>query len=114
MFPVDTIIASDVNIYHKHKDIIIINSLLPLGHISNTFNTADAESFARAKTSGLVPALVHGCSALRFLLRSGEEGGLNCKVKSFSKVFSAFARDPCVFSLFLGVLCNKFVPPLLT
>jgi hypothetical protein len=82
--------------------------------IRRSFFTVGAECFARPKASGFVPALVHGCSALRFLLRSGEEGGLNCKVKSFSKVFSAFARDPCVFSLFLGVLCNKFVPPLLT
>jgi hypothetical protein len=78
------------------------------------FFTVSAECFTRPKASGLVPALVHGCSVMRFLLRSGEERGLNCNVKSFSKVFSAFAGDPCVFSLFLGVLCNKFVPPLLT
>jgi hypothetical protein len=79
-----------------------------------SFNTVGAESFARTKASGLVPALVHGCSALRFLLRGGEEGGLDCKVNFFSKVFSAFARDQYVFFSFLGVLCNFYVPLLLT
>ena len=28
----------NANIYHKHKDIIITNLLLPLGHISNISN----------------------------------------------------------------------------
>jgi hypothetical protein len=78
------------------------------------FIGAVAGSFARPRASGLVPALIHGFSALRFPLRSGEEEGLNCYVKSFSKVFTTFARDPCVFSSFLRVLCNNFVPPLLT
>ena len=40
MFPVNTIIAWDVNIYHKHKDIIITTLLLPLGHISNSLALA--------------------------------------------------------------------------
>ena len=35
MFPFNTIIARDVNIYHKHKDIIINTLLLPFAHISN-------------------------------------------------------------------------------
>src|SRR3954464_9109950 len=39
MFPVNTIIAWDVSIYHKHKDIIITTLLLPLGHISNKLET---------------------------------------------------------------------------
>jgi hypothetical protein len=78
------------------------------------FITVGAESFARMKSSGLVPAVVHGCSAMQFLLRSGEEGGLDCKVKFFSKVFSAFAEDPYVFFTFFGILCNIYVPLLLT
>ena len=36
MFPVNTIIAWYVNIYHKYEDMIITTLLLPLGHISNT------------------------------------------------------------------------------
>ena len=35
MFPVNTIIAWYVNIYHKCEDMIITTLLLPLGHISN-------------------------------------------------------------------------------
>jgi hypothetical protein len=79
-----------------------------------SFNIVGAESFARAKARGLVPALVHGCSVLQFLLRGGEERGLDCNVNFFSKVFSAFAEDPYVFFAFLGVLCNIYVPLLLT
>ena len=40
MFPDNTIIAWYVNIYHKHKDIIITTLLLPLGHISNSLPLA--------------------------------------------------------------------------
>src|SRR4051812_29428495 len=36
MFPVNTIIAWYVNIYHKYEDMIITTLLLPLGHISNS------------------------------------------------------------------------------
>jgi hypothetical protein len=36
IFPFNTIIARDANIYHKRKHIIIPTLLLPLGHISNT------------------------------------------------------------------------------
>ncbi|KAK1645388.1 hypothetical protein QYE76_063193 [Lolium multiflorum] len=54
--------------------------------IWRSFNTVGAESFARTKASGLVPALVHGCSALRFLLRGGEEGGLDCKTIDENKI----------------------------
>src|SRR4051812_38122367 len=35
MFPVNTIIAWYVNIYHKYEDMIITTLLLPLWHISN-------------------------------------------------------------------------------
>jgi hypothetical protein len=37
--------------------------------IRRSFFTVGAECFARPKASGFVPAVVHGCSALRFLLR---------------------------------------------
>jgi hypothetical protein len=36
MFPVNTIIAWYINIYHKNEDMIITTLLLPLGHISNS------------------------------------------------------------------------------
>src|SRR3954471_16426375 len=39
MFPVNTIIAWYVNIYHKYEDMIITTLLLPLGHISNRMST---------------------------------------------------------------------------
>ena len=48
MFPVNTIIAWDANIYHKHKDIIITTLLLPLGHISN--NKLDQNKHLRTGT----------------------------------------------------------------
>jgi hypothetical protein len=70
-------------------------------------------SFARPKASGPVPAVVYGCSDRHLLLRSGEEEGLDCNLKSFSKVSPTKARDLCVFFSFYGVLCNIFVPPLL-
>ena len=40
MFPVNTIIAWYVNIYHKCEDMIITTLLLPLGHISNSLPLA--------------------------------------------------------------------------
>ena len=40
MFPVNTIIAWYVNIYHKYEDMIITTLLLPLGHISNSLPLA--------------------------------------------------------------------------
>src|SRR3954471_22037370 len=36
MFPVNTIIAWKINIYHEHGNMIITILLLPLGHNSNT------------------------------------------------------------------------------
>jgi hypothetical protein len=77
------------------------------------FIGAVAGSFARPTASGSVPAVVDGCSELRLLLRSGEEEGLDCNLRSFSKVLPTKARDLCVFFSFYGVLCNIFVPPLL-
>jgi hypothetical protein len=77
------------------------------------FIDAVAGSFARPMASGPVPAVVHGCSELRLLLRRGEEEGLDCNLRSFSKVFPTKARDLCVFFSFYGVLCNIFVPSLL-
>jgi hypothetical protein len=41
MFSINIIIAWDPNIYHKHKDIIIITLLLTLGHISNICTPGD-------------------------------------------------------------------------
>jgi hypothetical protein len=50
---------------------------------------------------------------LRSMLHSGEEDGLGSNLYNFRKVLSTNTRDLCVFFLFLDVLCNKFVPPLL-
>lgn len=36
MFPVNTIIAWKINIYHEHGNMIITILLLPVGYISNT------------------------------------------------------------------------------
>lgn len=75
-------------------------------------SSSGVESFAWPETSGSVPVFVHGCSDLSSMLRIGREEGLDCFVKSFSKVLSTYARDPYVFSIFYGVLCNNFVLPL--
>jgi hypothetical protein len=46
MFPVNTIIAWYVNIYHKCEDMIITTLLLPLGHISNTYLLEDEQELS--------------------------------------------------------------------
>jgi hypothetical protein len=52
-------------------------------------------------------------AGLSSMLHSGEEDGLDFNIYHFSKVLSTNTRDLCIFFLFLEVLCNKFVPPLL-
>lgn len=84
-----------------------------LASIGRPSFSSGAECFARPEASGLVPVFVHSCSVLNSLLRSGEEEGLHCNLKSFSKVLSTNTRDSYVLSLFLGILCTKLVPPLL-
>jgi hypothetical protein len=81
--------------------------------VRRPFFNAGAESFTRPEASGFVPVVVHGCSVLRSMLHSGEEDGLGSNLYNFRKVLSTNTRDLCVFFLFLDVLCNKFVPPLL-
>ena len=62
MFPLNTIIAWDVNIYHKHRDILITILLLPLGHISNSLPLALESiiqlTLLRSNTHGLLVTIM--------------------------------------------------------
>jgi hypothetical protein len=64
--------------------------------------SSGAEDLTGPATSGSVPVVVHGCSALCSSLHSGEEEGLDCNFRSFSNVLSTNARDPYVNFYFMG------------
>jgi hypothetical protein len=49
--------------------------------------------------SGFVPASGHDGGSSDLRLDSGDREGPICTFLAFSEVFSAFARDPYVFSL---------------
>ena len=73
-FPINTIIAWIINDYHEQGNIIITLLLLPLGHISNTYDISDSiagvgitnllitegESSAELDGSSLPPLVVEG------------------------------------------------------
>jgi hypothetical protein len=77
------------------------------------FWSSGVEGLVRLETSGSVPVSSHGCSELISDLHRGEEKGLDCFLRFFSRVFSTNARDPYVISEFYGILCNSSVLPLL-
>src|SRR4051812_656886 len=60
MFPVNTIIAWYVNIYHKYEDMIITTLLLPLGHISNSNYGKLEESHVKLSSSHEDLLVSHG------------------------------------------------------
>jgi hypothetical protein len=68
--------------------------------IGRPFYNSGAERFTRLEASGFVPVFVHGCSVLSSLLCSVEEDGLDCNLKSFSKVLFTNTRESCVSFLF--------------
>jgi hypothetical protein len=77
------------------------------------FWSSGVEGLVRLEASGSVPVSSHGCSELISDLHRGEEKGLDCFLRFFSRVFSTNARDPYVISEFYGILCNSSVLPLL-
>jgi hypothetical protein len=55
MFYINTIIAWDAKIYHKHKDTIITTLLLALRHISNRWHKGGALTTENLGTSLKTP-----------------------------------------------------------
>ena len=78
---------------------------------SSSSSTSDVRPFPKPavaavpvdiEASGKVPATVLDDGKFGFSLDGGEREELDCNLSSFSKVLSAYFKDPYVISLFLG------------